>query len=203
MLNVALTGNVASGKSTVARWFAEWGATVIDADTIVREVQQPGSSVVNAIRDRFGDAVIQPDGSLNRELLRRRVMADAGERGALNAIVHPAVQRRRTTLIEEARARGDRVIVNDIPLLFEVLDPSAFDAVVLVDAPVSIRHDRLKRDRGLSAQEADDLMAAQLPSATKRARSDLVIENADTLDNLRQRAQHTWNALLDLARGPG
>ena len=203
MLNVALTGNVASGKSTVARWFAEWGATVIDADVLVREVQQPGSSVVNAIHDRFGDTVIQPDGSLDRDLLRRRVMADASARGALNAIVHPAVQRRRTTLIEEARARGDGVVVSDIPLLFEVLDPAAFDAVVLVDAPVPIRRDRLVRDRGLSAQEADDLMAAQLPSATKRARSDIVIENADTLDTLRQRARHAWSALLDLAGRPG
>ncbi len=203
MLNVALTGNVASGKSTVARWFAEWGATVIDADAIVREVQQPGSSVVNAIRDRFGETVMQADGSLDRDMLRRRVMADADARSALNAIVHPAVQRRRTTLVEEARARGDRVVVSDIPLLFEVLDPSDFDAVVLVDAPDPIRHDRLVRDRGLSAQEADDLMAAQLPSATKRARSNLVIENADTLDTLRQHAQHAWNALLDLARGLG
>jgi len=203
VLNVALTGNVASGKSTVARWFAEWGATVIDADAIVREVQQPGSPVVKAIRDRFGDAVIQPDGSLNRDVLRRRVMAHANARSALNAIVHPAVQRRRTTLIEEARARGDRVVVSDIPLLFEVLDPSAFDAVVLVDAPVPIRRDRLIRDRGLSAQEADDLIAAQLPSATKRARSDIVIENADTLDILLKRARHAWSALLDLASGPG
>lgn len=198
MLSVALTGNVASGKSTVTRLFAEWGATIIDADALVRELQRPGSPVQVAIRARFGDGVIRPDGALDRDALRRLVLRDPSARAALEAIVHPAVQRRRAELLEDARARGARVVVSDIPLLFEVLDPAAFDVVVLVDAPASVRRARLRRHRGLSPEEADRLIAAQLPPAGKRARSHIIIDNDGTLDELRTRAANAWRRLLDL-----
>jgi dephospho-CoA kinase len=203
LLSVALTGNVASGKSTVARLFAEWGATVIDADVLVREVQQPGSSVLTAIRSRFGDAVLQSDGALDRDALRRRILSDPEARAALETIVHPAVQRRRAELLAQARERGDRLVVSDIPLLFEVLDPAAFDAVVLVDAPPAVRRARLMRDRGLDAAEADRLIAAQLPSGPKRARSHVVIDNDGSLQDLRARAAAAWQRLLDLPQTPG
>jgi dephospho-CoA kinase len=199
MLSVALTGNVASGKTTVCRLFAEWGATIIDADLLVREVQQPGMPVLAAIAERFGPGVLLADGALDRAALRRIVFADAVARQALNAIVHPAVQRRRAELVAAARARGDRIVVSDIPLLFEVLDPAAFDAVVLVDAPDAVRRARLMRHRGLLPDEADRLMAAQLPATTKRARSDVVIDNDGTPEQLRERALEAWQRLLDLA----
>jgi dephospho-CoA kinase len=199
MLSVALTGNVASGKTTVCRLFAEWGATIIDADLLVREVQQPGMPVLAAIAERFGPGVLLADGALDRAALRRIVFADAVARQALNAIVHPAVQRRRAELVAAARARGDRIVVSDIPLLFEVLDPAAFDAVVLVDAPAAVRRARLMRHRGLLPDEADRLMAAQLPATTKRARSDVVIDNDGTPEQLRERALEAWQRLLDLA----
>jgi dephospho-CoA kinase len=202
MISVALTGNVASGKSTVARLFADWGATIIDADALVREVQRPGSPALAAIRSRFGDRVIRPDGALDRDALRGVILADPAARAALEAIVHPAVQRRRAELLAEARARGDRIVVSDIPLLFEVLDPAAFDAVVLVDAPEPVRRGRLLRARGLTARQADQLLAAQLPSAPKRARSDIVIDNDGTLDDLRARAAAAWRQLLDLPQTP-
>jgi dephospho-CoA kinase len=203
MLSVALTGNVAAGKTTVCRLFAEWGATIIDADVLVREVQRPGMPVLAAIAERFGPGVLLPDGALDRAALRRIVFADAPARAALNAIVHPAVQRRRAELIAAARAGGDRIVVSDIPLLFEVLDPAAFDAVVLVDAPDPMRRARLMRDRGLLPDEADRLMAAQLPAATKRARSDIVIDNDGTPEQLRERASGAWQRLLDLTRARG
>jgi len=203
MLSVALTGNVAAGKTTVCRLFAEWGATIIEADLLVREVQQPGTPVLAAIAERFGPGVLLPDGALDRAALRRIVFADSAARQALNAIVHPAVQRRRAELVAAARARGDRVVVSDIPLLFEVLDPAAFDAVVLVDAPDAERRARLLRDRGLLPDEADRLMAAQLPAATKRARSDIVIDNDGTPAQLRERAFGAWQRLLDLTRTGG
>ena len=203
MLAVALTGNVASGKSTVARLFADWGATVIDADALVREVQRPGSPVLAAIRSRFGDAVLRSDGALDRDALRRRILADPEARLALEAIVHPAVQRRRAEVLAQARERGDRIVVSDIPLLFEVLDPAAFDAVVLVDAPPAVRRARLMRDRGLDAAEADRLIAAQLPSGPKRAQSHVVIDNDGSLQDLRARAAAAWQRLLDLPQAPG
>jgi len=202
VLSVALTGNVAAGKTTVARWWREWGGTVIEADTLVREVQAPGSPVLTAIQERFGDAMVRDDGALDRAALRRVVFRDAEARAALNAIVHPAVQARRGTLLADAAARGARLVVSDIPLLFEVLDPSQFDVVVLVDAPEDVRRARLISDRGLLPEEADRLMAAQDPSGPKRARSDIVIDNVGSLDTLRTAAAEAWGRLLDLTEPP-
>lgn len=202
MLSVALTGNVAAGKSSVAALWRAWGATVIEADALVREVQAPGGPVLAAIQARFGDGVIRPDGSLDRAALRRIVFADADARAALNAIVHPAVQQRRAALLAEAEAQGVPLVVSDIPLLFEVLDPDRFDVVVLVDAPDDVRRARLLRDRGLLPDEAERLMAAQLPSGPKRARSHIVIDNAGSREALHAAAAEAWQRLLDLIEPP-
>ncbi len=199
MLNVAVTGNVAAGKSRVVRWFREWGATIIDSDALVREAQRPGTETLSAIRQRFGDDVIRPDGTLDRAALRGRVMADDAGLQALNAIVHPVVRQRREELAADAAARGDRVLVNDIPLLFEVLDPGAFDVTILVDAPVAVRRKRLMDDRGLTHEDADRLIAAQAPADQKRSRSDFVIDNDGSLDELRTHARQVWQSLLDLS----
>ena len=195
MLNVGLTGNVAAGKSTVVELFANWGATVIDADQVVREVQSPGSPVMRAIELQFGPEVMDRSGALNRGRLRRIVMGDPAARDALNAIVHPAVHDRRAELMSAAREAGDCVVINDIPLLFEVLDPDQFDAVVLVDAPRAIRRQRLVDHRGYSPDDADDLIASQLPSSEKRGRSDFVIDNETDVDALQQSARTVWRRL--------
>lgn len=200
MLSVVLTGNVAAGKSTVVKHFAAWGATVIDADQLVREVQAVGSPTLQAIVDRFGKEVLRGDGALDRDRLRTIVMGDADARQALNAIVHPAVQERRAVLIDEAVRRGDAVVVNDIPLLFEGLDPSDFDVVVLVDAPEPIRLERLRRFRGLSHADAQRLIDSQMPSASKRDRSDFVIDNLGSPERLEEAARVVWAAVLARAR---
>ncbi len=194
VFTVALTGNAAAGKSTVAHWFQEWGARLIDADQLVREVQQPGSPILAKIAQRFGAGVLLPDGNLDRALVRRLILEDPTKREALNAIVHPAVQARGQVLLREARARGDRIVVHDIPLLFEALDPGAFDLVVLVDAPEAMRRARL-HDRGLSAREIDQLFAAQLPAGAKRAKSHLVLDNAGSLDDLKRAAREAWQTI--------
>ena len=202
MLNVALTGNIAAGKSTVADLFRRWGAVVLDADQLVREVQAPGSDVSRAIVRRFGSGVLLPDGQLDRARLRGIVMADSEARLALEAIVHPAVEARRQARLGEARQRGARIVVSDIPLLFEALDPAVFDAVVLVDAPEPTRLQRLVWDRGLGEAEAHRLMAAQLPSATKRAwrgprgEGPIMIDNDQGLVELEQRARAVWEELV-------
>ncbi|GBD31425.1 Dephospho-CoA kinase [bacterium HR33] len=195
MLNVALTGNIASGKSTVLGWFSQWGATVIDADRLVRESQRPGSPVWEEIRKRFGDAVILPDGELDRAALRRLIFRDDRAREDLNAIVHPAVRERRRALAAEAEARGDLVLVSDIPLLFETGDPAAFDLIVLVDAPAELRKQRLVSLRGIDPQEADRMLAAQLPSEAKRPRSHVVLDNGGSLDQLRGAAWEAWREI--------
>ena len=195
-LNVALTGNIAAGKSAVADLFRRWGATVLDADAIVREVQAPGGAVMRRIAERFGSSVVRPDGSLDRPALRRMVMADAGARAALEGIVHPAVHARRAELAAEAAARGDRIVVSDIPLLFETAEPEAFDVVVLVDASEPVRLRRLMEHRGLGESEARDMLRAHLPAAAKRARSDFVIENDGDRAALERAAAGVWRALV-------
>jgi dephospho-CoA kinase len=196
MLHVALTGNIAAGKSTVAELFRAWGATIIDADRLVREAQAPGSPVLDAIAARFGREVLDAAGGLDRAALRRRVMSDPAALSDLNRLVHPEVHRRRAALESEARARGDRILVSDIPLLFETTDPAAFDAVILVDAPVALRRARLVAERGLTGDEADQMLAAQAPSGPKRERSTFVIDNDGDRARLQTRAHEVWAALV-------
>ncbi|HEV8265878.1 MAG TPA: dephospho-CoA kinase [Gemmatimonadales bacterium] len=188
MLNVALTGNIAAGKSTVVDWFRRWGATVIDADALAREAQAPGTDVLATIVRRFGASVLAKDGSLDRAALRAKVMGDDEALSALNAIVHPAVQQRREELQEAARDRGDLIVINDIPLLFEVLDPAQFDAIVLVDAPLAVRRTRLRTLRGLTNEDADRMIAAQMAAERKRAQSHYVLDNDGTLGRLEAKA---------------
>ena len=195
MLSVALTGNVAAGKSSVLAHFARWGAAVVDADLLAREVVAPGQPALAEIFARFGADLRRPDGSLDREQLRRRVMGHDDRRAALNAIVHPAVMRLHAERLDAARRRGARVVVSDIPLLFEVLGPGAWDVVVLVDAPEETRLRRLVERRGLADAEARELMNAQLPSGPKRARSHIVIDNDGSPEALEARARIVWDAL--------
>ena len=199
MLLVGLTGNVAAGKSTVLALLASWGATVIDSDLLARDVVAPGTPGLAALAGRFGPGVLADDGSLDRAALRRRAMADEGERLALNAIVHPLVRERADALARAAEAAGDLIVVMDVPLLFEVRDPADFDQVILVDAPAAVRRARLVAERGLGGDEADALIGAQRPSAEKRGRSAAVIDNDGSRDALERRALAVWQELRALA----
>ncbi|MEO7985422.1 MAG: dephospho-CoA kinase [Gemmatimonadales bacterium] len=196
MLNIALTGNIASGKSAVAELFQRWGATVIDADRLVRESQAPGQPVLRAIANALGEEFIGPGGELRRDALRRRIMVDPAARATLERLVHPEVLRRRAALESAARARGDPIVVSDIPLLFESADPSLFDAVILVDAAPALRRRRLIAERGLSEEEATSMIASQMPSELKRARSTWVIDNDGSREELERAAAAVWRALL-------
>jgi dephospho-CoA kinase len=192
---VALTGNVAAGKSSVSDLFREWGATIIDADRLVRELQQPGQPVFERIVARFGPGIRSDDGTLDRDALRRLVLDDPTARLALERIVHPAVATRREELIRAAQARGVALVVVDIPLLFEADDPQRYHAIVLVDAPVATRRERLVGRRGMDAHEADLLMASQLPSGPKRVAAHHVIDNDGDLVQLAERSRRVWEAL--------
>ncbi len=199
MLVVGLTGNIASGKSTVMAQLAELGATVIDADLLAREAVRPGSRGLAQIVAHWGDAVLEPDGALDRSELRARVFGDSAELEALNAIVHPEVERLRVERLEEARDAGASIVVCDIPLLFEVHLADQFDAIVLVDAPRPLRLERLVTDRNLHESEAMDMIAAQMPAELKRARSDFVIDNAGDREMLASRVDRLWQSLSDEA----
>ncbi len=196
MLLVGLTGNIGSGKSTVAQLFSERGATIIDADVLARRAVERGSSAFAAIVERWGTSVLSPDGHLDRAALRRTVFGNPTQLEALNEIVHPEVERLRRRLIDDARARGDRVVVCDIPLLFEKKMVDAFERIVLVDAPRPVRLERLVEERGLRETEAMEMIAAQMPAELKRARADFVIDNHGTLTQLEDRVAEVWASLV-------
>lgn len=200
MLLVGLTGNIASGKSSVARLFAERGATLIDADVLARRAVEAGTPALRAIIERWGSDMLAADGSLDRAALRQRVFQEPEELEALNAIVHPEVARLRDEEVAAARARGEQVVVCDIPLLFERRLADEFDRVVLVDASRPDRLERLMRDRGIDETNAMNMIAAQMPAALKRARADFVVENSGSLDALAERAGEVWLALESEAR---
>ena len=195
MLLVGLTGNIGSGKSTVARLLSERGATLIDSDVLARRAVDPGTATLDSIVNRWGSEVLHPDGTLDRAVLRQRVFVDHDELEALNEIVHPEVRRLRDRLVDEARARGDRLVVCDIPLLFEKGMAADFDCIVLVDAPRPVRLERLVRDRGLRETEAMEMIAAQMPAELKRARADFVLENTGTLADLVRGVDDVWGEL--------
>ena len=195
MLLVGLTGNIASGKSTVAQLFGRLGATLIDADVLARQAVDVGMPAYHAIVERWGEGVTAPDGPIDRRELRQRVFSDSEQLEALNAIVHPEVQRLRDELVDEARRRGDRIVVCDIPLLFERRLAEQFDRIVLVDAPRPVRMERLVRDRGLETTEAMKMIASQMPAELKRARADYLIDNTGTPEELEARAREVWDAL--------
>jgi dephospho-CoA kinase len=195
MLKVGLTGNIAAGKSTVAEVWRSLGATVIDADELARRAVDPGTPAHAAIAAEWGAEVMDAGGVLDRAALRRIVFSDPGARERLEQIVHPAVAGLREELYREAEARGEPVIVADIPLLFEVGLVDEFDVVVLVDAPEETRLARLVGDRGLDPSEAQKMIASQMSSALKRARADYVIENEGTLGEVRRRARDVWQEL--------
>jgi dephospho-CoA kinase len=196
-LVVGLTGNIASGKSTVARLLSERGAAIIDADVLARRAVEVGTPAHQQIVDRWGADVVAPDGVLDRAVLRRLVFKDQAELEALNAIVHPEVTRLRERLVAEARQRGERVLICDTPLLFERHLTDDFDRIVLVDASRPVRLERLVRERGLSEADALAMIAAQMPAQLKRARADIIIDNAGTLADLAARVGEVW---MELAR---
>ncbi len=200
MLSVVLTGNIASGKSTVLALFRRWGAAVTDADAVVRELQRPGTPVFDAIVRRFGAPVVAGDGTLDRAALRHIAFTDPAARADLEAIVHPAVAAARAGAEAAARAAGARVIVHDVPLLFETGRQHEFDRVVLMDAPLEVRRARLLARSGLDPGEADRILRAQRPSAVTRPHVDFVIENDGDLETLALRARAVWDRLEAEAR---
>lgn len=198
-LHVGLTGNIASGKSTVSRLLAQLGATIIDADVQARQAVEPGTPGLEAIIDRFGDRVLQADGTLNREVLRQIVFRDPAARDALNQIVHPAVRALRDRELAAARTRGDRVIVSDIPLLFETGLEHEFDAIIFVDASESVRLARLIAHRSLPEADARAMMSAQWPATEKRTRSTFVVNNDGSVEELNEHVTELWKELNTLA----
>jgi dephospho-CoA kinase len=196
MLVVGLTGNIASGKSSVARLLTARGVPLIDADLLARAAVAPGTPRA------VSRTMLAPDGTLDRSALRAVVFHDASERAALDAIVHPAVGEGRNARLAELEAGGAPIVVCDIPLLFETGLDADCDLIILVDAPEPERLARLMRDRHLAEPDARAMIAAQLPAAGKRPFADYVIENSGTPDELARRVHEVWSAIESGLRIP-
>lgn len=193
---VALTGGIASGKSTIARRLAEHGAVVVDADQLVRDVQQPGSPVLGAIADAFGSDVLRTDGSLDRAALAGRVFGEPAAIARLNAIVHPAVRTESARRFEAAFvADPEAVVVYDVPLLVEARVDDPWQLVVVAHAPAEVRTRRLVDLRGLSDAEAAARIGSQVSDDARLAIADVVIDSAGTLAHTLQQVDDLWQRL--------
>lgn len=198
MFVVALTGGIASGKSTVARRLVELGAVLVDADRVAREVVEPGTPALAAIAARFGPDVIDAEGRLDRPALGAIVFRDDASRLALNAITHPAVWRRVTELFAEARAGdSDSIVIYDVPLLVEASGerPLGFDRVVVVHADREERIRRLVEIRGLDRADAERRLDAQASDEERLAVADTVIDANGTLEHTRDQVDALWDEL--------
>ncbi|MBF0815670.1 dephospho-CoA kinase [Microbacterium paludicola] len=193
---IALTGGIASGKSTIARRLAEHGAVVIDADALVRELQQPGQPVLGAIAAEFGDGVLTPSGELDRAALGAMVFGDPERLARLNGIVHPAVkaesQRRFRAALE---ADPDAVVVYDVPLLAEARGTGEWDRVVVAHAPADVRVARMIEHRGMTEQDARSRVARQVSDEERLALADVVIDTSGTIDDTLAQADALWREL--------
>lgn len=204
MYLVGLTGGIGSGKSTVAARFAELGAEVIDADAIAREVVEPGGPALPGLVERFGDGILQDDGTLDRRALAAIAFADDRSRADLDRLTHPHVAGRIAARIAELGgqegARSDAIVVVDHPLLIETHQAARFDAVVVVLAPRAVRAGRLCDNRGLDRADVEARMRAQVDDDARRAAATHLVDNSGDLDDLADRVDLVYEALRTAAR---
>ncbi|MFF4265395.1 dephospho-CoA kinase [Streptomyces virginiae] len=193
MLKVGLTGGIGAGKSEVSRLLAGYGAIVVDADRIAREVVEPGTPGLAAVVAAFGESVLTAEGTLDRPKLGAIVFADPAKLRTLNAIVHPLVGARSAEL--EAAAGADAIVVHDVPLLTENGLAPLYDLVVVVDATPGTQLARLTALRGMAEEEARARMATQATREQRLAVATLVIDNDGPLEALEPQVRKVWDEL--------
>jgi dephospho-CoA kinase len=182
-----LTGGIASGKTTVAGMLAEAGAQIVDADRIAHEVVQPGREAWKAIRQNFGDAILLPDGQLDRAQLGQLVFHNHALKADLERIVHPFVFRQMALILQQLAAeQPGAIVILDIPLLIESGLHHSLPLTVLVHVPETVQQARLVRRDGLSAAQARARIRAQMPIDAKCAHADVIIDNAGSLTATRR-----------------
>jgi len=176
-LRLAITGSIGMGKTTVAKMFETAGVPVFDADAVVRDLQANDPGLIAAIGERFPGTVAE--GRLDRDELSRKVLGYPDELEALEAIVHPAVQRARDYFIEQHSEAP--ALLFDIPLLFETGGEAAFDKVIVVSAPADVQRTRVLARTGMSEAKLDAILSRQLPDAEKRKRADFIVDTGTDL----------------------
>lgn len=197
MFLIGLTGGIASGKSTVAKLLASFGAETIDADQVARDVVVKGSIGLEAVVAAFGAGVLTADGELDRQALGRIVFADPAKRIALEAILHPLIKARTSKLFSESQSA---IVVYAVPLLVEANVDYPFDMILTVEASEQIQLERILRSRGLSLSEAVARVGAQASRAQRADRADYVVDSSGTLAQLEAQVQLLWPKIEQAAK---
>lgn len=195
-LVLGLTGGIASGKSSIAAMFAEFGAVVVSADQLAREVVAPGSVTLQALTAAFGPTILGPGGGLDREAMGRIVFADPAARERLNALTHPAIARLAEAHLQELRARDVPLVVYEAPLLFEAGAEGRVDRVLVLVIDPALQRARLQERDHFDAATVEARIAAQWPQADKTARADFVIDNSGSLEETRRQVSALYHWLL-------
>ena len=196
-LILGVTGNIASGKSTVAQELAERGAVVVDADQLARDVVEVGTKTLETLVGEFGRAILQDDGQLNRDRLGQMVFADTRVRATLERIVHPEIARRSVELLQNLKKRTDiPLVVYEAPLLYEVGAESRVDKVLVVRVEPAEQLRRLMARDSLSERTAQQRIDAQMAQSEKVRRADYVIDNSGTIGKIRDQVDLLWPQIL-------
>jgi len=198
---VALTGGIASGKSTACDLLAEKGAYILCSDLLAREVVEKGQPAWRDIVDHFGDSVLDARGEIDRAKLAEIVFSDPTERSFLNSVTHPRIFQRMFELLQakDAETGGKGVAVLDIPLLVDVKAAGMFDFTLVVDASPEVQVERIMRDRGGTREEALARMKAQVPREDRLAFADRVIHNGGDIEDLRRELDEAWDEISQKA----
>ena len=195
MLKIAITGGAGTGKSTVARMFAELGAEVLDADAMAREAVAVGAPAWAELRRLYGEDFFHENGELNRSRLAQLVFADPEARRRLDGLIHPRVEAELQARVAELDRRGVALVLVEVPLLFETGREAAFDRVIVVAAPEADQIRRLRARDHRGEAEIRGILAAQWPLADKVARGDYVVDNGGSLAHTEQQVKNIWGEL--------
>ena len=180
MLLVGLTGGIASGKTLVTDYFKSFGALIIDADLLAREVVVPGSPGLETLSAHFGPTILADDGTLDRAALRHIVFADPAELDFLDQTLHPLIRQSSDERIADAGKEGHAYVIYAVPLLLETRQQNRFDRIVVIDVPESVQLQRLLARDGSTETEARAILAAQTDREHRLAIADDIIDNAGT-----------------------
>ncbi|WP_059054312.1 dephospho-CoA kinase [Paenibacillus senegalimassiliensis] len=198
-MNIGLTGGIATGKSTVSRMLAQRGAVIIDADVIAREVMEPGHPVLAAVAERFGQAILQPDGTLHRKKLGEIIFSQPEERKALEGLTHPAIRAEMKRRISECEAADPRqLVVADIPLLYESGLESLYEEIMVVYVPREVQKSRLMSRDGLTEWQAEQRLNAQMDIELKKERAHILIDNSQGLAETEQQIERFWRDKVEI-----
>ncbi len=197
LYRIGLTGGIASGKSTVGAMLRQMGAVVIDTDWIAHEVTAPGSGALMEMSRRYGTDIVKEDGSLRRDAVGKIVFSDPVEKKWLEALLHPLIRAEAEKQAQAAFEAGQRVVVLDVPLLFESGWNGKVDEIWTVYTPQAIQEVRLQRRDGYTDSEIADRLASQWPIDEKAKRADVVIDNTGLPESTRRQVEVAWNAVVN------